>query len=94
MQQEKVVRAMFMGHEIVVRNFWSVTRDACVTEATLAFDGVIVARTTEQLALKGILRATLIDGDNRHAVEALFGGIFTVRTKIVVDGRKVAGDLR
>jgi hypothetical protein len=93
MQQEKVVRAMFMGHEIVARNFWSVTKDAFSNEATLAFDGAIVDRTSELSPRRARLGATLIDGGNRHAVEVLFGGWFIVRMKILVDGRKVAGNL-
>lgn len=94
MQQEKIVRAMFMGHEIVARNYWSATADALVNEATLAFDDAVVARSTEWSARKAALFATLIDDGKRYAVEVLFGGIFTVRMKIVVDGRKIAGDLR
>lgn len=93
MQHEKILRAMFMGHEIVVRNFCSITREAFVTEATLAFGGAIVDRTSEWSARKSRLRATLIDGDNRHLVEVLFGGIFTLRMKILVDGTKIAGNL-
>jgi hypothetical protein len=94
MQQEKVVRAMFMGHEIIARNFWSATADAFVNEATLAFNGTVVDRTTELSTRKARLGATLIDGDNSHAVEVLFGGWFIVRMKILVDGRKLAGNLR
>lgn len=93
MQQEKVMRAVFRGHEIVARNVWS-ANGALVSEATLAFDGAIVARTTEWSTRKAMLCATLRDGGNDHAVEVLFGGIFAVRMKILVDGRKVAGDLR
>jgi hypothetical protein len=94
MQHEKIVRTMFMGHEIVARNFWSATKEDVSSEATLAFDGAIVARSTELWARKTTLGATLVDGDNRHTVEVRFGGIFTVRFKILVDGQKVAGDLR
>lgn len=94
MQQEKIMRAVFMGHEIVARNVWSVNGGALASEATLAFDGAIVARSTEWSTRKAVLCATLGDGGNRHTVEVLFGGIFTVRMKILVDGRKVAGDLR
>lgn len=94
MRQEKIVRGMFMGHEIVARNFWSMTREEFINEATLAFDGAIVDRTAELSHRKARLRATLLDGDNSHAVEVLFGGFFTLRMKILVDGNKVAGDLR
>ena len=93
MQQEKIVRAMFMGHEIVAREFWRATRDSFVNEVTLAFDGVIVDRTTE-LSRNLRLSATLVDRDSRHAVEVVLGGIFFVRMKILVDGRKIAGSLR
>ena len=94
MQQEKVVRAMFMGHEIVARNFWSATAAAFVSEATLAFNGTVVDRTNEPSTRKARLSATLIDGDGSHAVEVLFGGWFVLRMKILVDGQKVAGNLR
>jgi hypothetical protein len=46
MQQEKIVRAMYMGHEIVARNFWKITREEFATEATLAFNGAIAAALT------------------------------------------------
>ena len=93
MQQEKIMRALFRGHEIVVRNVWS-ANGALVSETTLAFDGAIVARTTEWSTRKAVLCATLRDRGNHYAVEVLFGGVFAVRMKILVDGRKVAGDLR
>ena len=93
MQQETIVRAMYMGHEIVARNFWKMTRDELATEATLAFDGVVVARTTEFSHRKAKLQATLRDGDNSHAVEVRFGGFIRLRMKIMVDGQKVGGDL-
>ena len=93
MQQEKIVRAMYMGHEIVARNFWKMTRDEFATEATLAFDGVVVARTTEVSHRKAKLEANLRDGDDNHAVEVRFGGFVRLRMKIMVDGRKVGGDL-
>jgi hypothetical protein len=92
-QQEKVVRAMFMGHEIVAREGWSATQDSFVNESTLAFDGVIVARSSE-LSRNVRLSATLVDRDNRHAVEVVFGGMFFVRMKILVDGQKIAGSLK
>jgi hypothetical protein len=94
MQQEKIIRAMFMGHEIIARNFWSATREAFSAEATLAFNGMVVDRTTELSPRKARLGATLIDGVNSHAVEVIFGGWFIVRMKILIDGRKVAGNLR
>jgi hypothetical protein len=94
MQQGKTIRAMFMGHEIVVHNFWRAGNDEFVTEATLAFNGVVVDRTSELSPKKAKLAATLVDGDNRHAVEVAFGGWFIMRMKIMVDGRKVAGNLR
>lgn len=94
MQQEKVVRAMFMGHEIIARNFWRATREAFACEATLAFNGTVVDRTTELSPRKARLAAALIDGENTHAVEVLFGGWFIVRMKILINGRKVAGNLR
>src|SRR5687768_7997415 len=94
MQQEKIVRAMFMGHEIVVHNFWRATRDEFASEATLAFNGAIVDRTRELSSRKARLSATLIDGDRRHAVEVIFGGRFIMRIKILIDGKKVAGNLR
>jgi hypothetical protein len=93
MQQEKIVRAMYVGHEIVAREFWSATRESFVNEVTLALDGVVVARTTE-LSRNLRLSGTLVDRDNRHAVEVVVGGMFFVRMKILVDGRKIAGDLR
>jgi hypothetical protein len=94
MQQEKIVRAMYMGHEIVARNFWKMTRDEFATEATLAFDGVVVARTNEVSHRKARLEATLRDGDGSHAVEVMFGGFIRLRMKIMLDGRKIGGDLR
>jgi hypothetical protein len=94
MQQEETLRAMFMGHEIVVHNFWRATKDEFITGATLAFNGVVVDRTDELRPRKARLGATLIDGDNRHAVEVVFGGWIILRTKIMVDGRKIAGNLR
>jgi len=94
MQQEKIVRAMYMGHEIVARNFWKITREEFATEATLAFNGVIVARTNEVSHRKARLLATLRDGDESHEVEVMFGGFIRLRMKITVDGRKVGGDLR
>ncbi len=92
--QEKTVRAMFMGHEIVARNVWGLANGNFGGEATLAIDGAVLDRSLEWSPRKATLRATLLDGGNSHAVEVLFGGIFTLRIKILVDGRKVAGDLR
>ena len=60
----------------------------------LSIDGANVDRTKELSARKAKPGGTLIDRDHRHAVEAQFGGIFTLRMKIVVDGEKIAGDLR
>lgn len=91
---EKTVRAMFMGHEIVARNAWGADNGAFVCEAVLAIDGAVVDRSTEWSARQARLRATLMDRDSSHAVEVMFGGIFTLRMKILVDGTKVAGDLR
>jgi hypothetical protein len=92
--REKTWRAMFMGHEIVVRNVFGLNKGNIVTEAQLVIDEAIVARTFELSARKAVLCATLIDRDNSHAVEVLFGGIFTLRMKILVDGRKIFGDLK
>jgi hypothetical protein len=94
MQQEKIVRAMYMGHELVARNFWKMTRDEFATEATLAFDGTIVARTSEVSHRKAKLQAMLRDGDTSHAVKVSFGGFIRLRMKIMVDGQKVGGDLK
>ena len=92
--REQTWRAMFMGHEIVVRNVFGLNEGDFVSEAQLVIDEAIVARTYELSARKSVLRATLIDRDNTHAVEVLFGGIFTLRMKILVDGRKIFGDLK
>ena len=94
MEQEKTVRAMYSGHEIIARNFWKMTRDELATEATLAFDGIVVARSTELSHRRAKLTATLGDGDNSHAVEVKFGGFIRLRMKIIVDGRNVGGNLR
>jgi hypothetical protein len=91
---EQTWRAMFMGHEIVVRNVFVLNNGDIVSEAQLVIDEAIVARTCELSARKSVLRAMLIDRDNSHAVEVLFGGIFTLRMKIMVDGRKIFGDLK
>ena len=91
---EKTVRTMFMGHEIVARNAWGSRNGDLVSAAELAIDGAVVDRSAEWSPRKAGLRATLIDGDNSHAVEVVLGGIFIVRMKILVDGEKVAGDLR
>lgn len=90
----KTLRAMFMGHEIVACNVWGPREGDFVSEAALAIDGAVVARTNEWSARKAVLRANLIDRERTHDVEVRFGGIFTVRMKILVDGKKIAGDLR
>ena len=94
MQHEKTVRAMFMGHEIVARNVFGLAKGDIINEAVLIIDDAIVDRSTELSASKTRLSTTLVDRDNRHAVEVLFGGIFIIRMKILIDGRKIAGDLR
>lgn len=94
MQHEKTVRAMFMGHEIVARNVFGLEDGDIINEALLIIDEAVVDRNTELSARKARLSAILVDRNGRHAIEVLFGGIFIVRMKILIDGRKVAGDLR
>ena len=94
MQHEKTLRAMFIGHEIVARNVFGLTDGDIINEALLIIDDAVVDRNTELSARKARLGATLVDRDRRYAVDVLFGGIFIVRMKILIDGRKIAGDLR
>jgi hypothetical protein len=77
----------FQNHKIRVTNSW-------FRGAKLYIDGALRAENKSLIANPGqpTFNAQLADADS-PMIEVYFQAVMTVKAKIVIDGKKVAGDL-
>ena len=80
--------ASYEGHQIKVTNWWHGSGKGL---AKLYVDGICVDSTSEMS--NASLRGTIQDRTGTvHVLAVEFGGILTVKAKILVDGIKIGGD--
>ena len=90
-------KAEFLGHQVAARNSWGPTFSfkGLSGENKLYIDGKVADTNSETLAVSDspIMRGQILDGDRVHVVEVYArSGLFRVKFRIHIDGKKVAGD--
>ncbi len=91
-------KAEFLGHQIVARNSWGPTFSfkGVEGENKLYIDGEVADTNKDTFAFSAapIMRGRIVDGDGKPHVIEVFGrsGLFRVKLRMHIDGRKVAGE--
>jgi hypothetical protein len=80
--------ATYAGHAIRVRNSWNRSMKLYVDDVCQAATGRLFAlsRTSP------VLRYNVVTEDSSFLIEVFCFALFTVKAKIVVDGRQIGGD--
>ena len=89
--------AGFLGHQIAARNSWgpAFSFKMLTGENRLYIDGKVVDTNTDVFALSQtpIMREAIDEGGKIHVVEVYArSGLFRVKLRIHVDGKKLAGE--
>jgi len=87
----------FLGHQIAARNSWgpSFSFKMLTGENRLYIDGKVVDTNVDVVALSPtpIMRGAIDEGGKVHIVEVYArSGMFRVKLRIHIDGKKVAGE--
>jgi hypothetical protein len=90
-------KAEFSGHQVAARNSWGPTFSfkGLSGENRLYIDGKVADTNSETLAVSDspIMRGQIVEGDKVHVVEVYArSGLFRVKLRIHIDGKKVAGE--
>ena len=82
--------ALFEGHEITVRNSWNGGIRLCVDGKQVAASDKFIAMNKERPALSAWVAR---DKGESFLVEVFAYALFSVRVKIVVDGKQIGGEI-